>query len=199
MARNVVQQFRVAAQETRAATQQALVTLAKAKHAEVMTSEPRPRRFARLVDGVAGAKEEQVRVDGTIIYRYYRLDEVVQAAMDLLFQLSPVLSGEYRSRHTIFVDGVAAANLKDWDGKAEVMISNLVPYARKIEVGKMTMRVPGTEMVYQQAEEVLARRFGNQASIFFTFRGIVGGNVVGGSAGNKHAIRYPALIIRGRG
>ena len=62
-------------------------------------------RFTRNVDGREGASEESVRPDGVITYIYPRLDAVVQFAMEVLFDLSPVLSGEYRNSHTLFVDG----------------------------------------------------------------------------------------------
>lgn len=191
--------FVQAALETREETQAALVALAKREHRKVMQDDPRPTRFVRTVDGVRGAREEQVRPDGTIIYVYPRLDEVVQAAMDLLFELSPVLSGAYRMGHTLFVDGVEARNLGGWSGQGQILISNVLPYSRKIELGKMTMRVPGSDHVYEQAEFALRQRFGNQARIIFTFRGLMGGSVLTTRAGgNKSEYRYPALEISER-
>ncbi|KRA42096.1 hypothetical protein [Devosia sp. Root635] len=191
--------FVQAALETREETQAALVALAKREHRRVMQDDPRPSRFVRTVDGARGAREEQVRPDGTIIYVYPRLDEVVQAAMDLLFELSPVLSGAYRMGHTLFVDGVEARNLEAWSGQGQILISNVLPYSRKIELGKMTMRVPGSEHVYEQAEFTLQQRFGNQARIFFTYRGLMGGSVLTSKqGGNKSEYRYPALEIRER-
>lgn len=191
--------FVQAALTTREETQAALVVLAKREHAKVMRDDPRPSRFVRTVDGVRGAREEQVRPDGTIIYVYPRLDEVVRAAMDLLFELSPVLSGAYRMGHTLFVDGVEARNLEGWSGEGQILISNVLPYSRKIELGKMTMRVPGSDHVYEQAEFALRQRFGNQARIVFTFRGLMGGSVLTARAGgNKGEYRYPALEISER-
>lgn len=191
--------FVQAALATREETQAALVGLAKREHRKVMQGDPRPSRFVRTVDGVRGAREEQVRPDGTIIYVYPRLDEVVQAAMDLLFELSPVLSGAYRMGHTLFVDGVEARNLEGWSGQGQILISNVLPYSRKIELGKMTMRVPGSDHVYEQAEFALRQRFGNQARIVFTYRGLMGGSVLTTRAGgNKSEYRYPALEISER-
>ncbi|HEV7417864.1 MAG TPA: hypothetical protein VGN98_17045 [Tianweitania sediminis] len=141
---------------------------------------------------------EAVKADGRIVYDYGRLAEVVQAAMELLFELSPVLSGEYRMRHTLFVNGVEARNLGDWEGEGEIIISNLLPYSRKIELGKMTMRVPGTDHVYEQAEYLLRQRFGNQARIKFTYRGLAGGSVLSGKAHGQSEYRYPALNIEAR-
>jgi hypothetical protein len=191
--------FVQAALATREETQAALVGLAKREHAKVMRDAPRPGRFVRTVDGVRGAREEQVTPDGTIIYVYPRLDEVVQAAMELLFELSPVLSGAYRMGHTLFVDGVEARNLEAWSGQGQILISNVLPYSRKIELGKMSMRVPGSDHVYEQAEFALRQRFGNQARIVFTFRGLMGGSVLTTRAGgNKSEYRYPALEISER-
>lgn len=196
--RNTVQNFRIAARETVEETRQALIATAKREHSRIMQADPRPARFTRTVDGRRGAKEEAVRADGRIVYDYGRLAEVVQAAMDLLFELSPVLSGEYRMGHTLFVNGIEARNLADWDGEGEVIISNPLPYARKIELGKMKMRVPGTDHVYEQAEWLMLQRFGNQARIKFTYRGLSGGSVLTGKAHGESQYRYPALNIEAR-
>lgn len=190
--------FIAAARATVEETQRELVTLAKREHGRVMSSEPRPSRFVRTVDGVRGAPEEKVRPDGTIVYVYPRLEEVVLAAMDLLFDLSPVLSGAYRMGHTLFVNGASAPSLVDWDGESEIFIANPLPYARKIEVGRMVMRVPGSDHIYEQAEFDLVQRFGNQARIRFTFRGLAGGNVLAGKAHGQSEYRYPALVISER-
>lgn len=208
--------FRAAARATVAETHKALVDLAKREHSRVMAADPKPQRFSRKVDGVAGAREEAVKVGGKIEYSYSRLDAVVQAAMELLFDLSPVLSGEYRNGHTLFVGGASVQNLAGWDGVGEVVITNMLPYSRKIEIGKMKMRVPDTDHVYQQAEFMLRQRFGNQARIKFNFRGIVAGAMPdpisfpsslrrravngrfmasGGHAHNKSGNRFPALEI----
>jgi len=190
--------FVVGAQGVREEIQRQLVATAKREHAKIMQADPRPSRFIRTVDGVRGAREEVVKPDGTIIYVYPRLNEVVQAALDLLFELSPVHSGAYRKGHTLFVDGVEARNLEAWDGQGEILISNVLPYSRKIELGKMTMRVPGTDHVYEQAEFVLMQRFGNQARIRFTFRGLMTGSVLTGRDHGKSEYRYPALEISER-
>ena len=190
--------FAVARQATAEATKRALVETAKRLHGEVMRTDPRPTRFMRTVDARQGAREESVKPDGVITYVYPRLDAVVQYAMEVLFDMSPVLSGLYRSSHTLFVAGVAVPDLKTWDGESEIVISNTTPYARKIELGIMKMRVPGSSRVYDMAEREVRARFGNVAQIYYTYRGIVGGGVVSGRAGNKSDLRYPALVIRER-
>ncbi|MBN9334834.1 hypothetical protein [Devosia sp.] len=199
MARSgAIQIFRAAAAATIAETHAAHVALAKREHARVMQADPKPGRFTRSVDGVPGAREEAVKIGGVIRYNYARLDDVVRFAMDTLFDLSPVLSGEYRTRHQLFVGGVPATNLKDWDGSSEILITNTLPYSRKIEMSTMTMRVPGTERVYEEAAAIVARRFGNAASVIFDWQGVIAGAAANGQQGNKSGNRYPCLRIRSR-
>ena len=188
-------QFQIAQQRCLVETHRLLVATARREHAKVLEAPPRPLRFTRYVDGAQGAPEEAVRANGVITYVYNRVDVVVQFAMETLFDRSPVYTGAYRLAHTIFLNGVAVSNLKDWKPGSEVSIANFLPYSRKIEIGAMTMRQPGTDHVYEQAEQIVKRRYGNVATIIFTYRGIIGGGIVGGKPGNRSEVRYPALII----
>ncbi|MBT9370277.1 hypothetical protein [Rhizobium sp. CSW-27] len=181
MARRVLsigETVRVLKQDTEDATRDLLVRTAKREHAKVMAADPKPQAFVRIVDGVLGAPEERARPDGVIVYQYQRFDEIVQFAMETLFDLSPVLSGDYRNAHMITIDGVPATGLKDWKPGSEITILNPLPYSRKIEVGSMTMRVAGSDKVYQQARRIVMGRFGNVASIQFTYRAFIGGNSI---------------------
>ncbi|SEM68963.1 hypothetical protein SAMN04515666_11924 [Bosea lupini] len=203
MAPSIALQFKAAQLAAVAACQQDLAAFAKREHGKVMKATPRPTAFRRTVDGRLGAAEETVKPFGVIEYRYQRLGEVVQFAMETLFALSPVLSGDYRNSHTLFVGGAAVRSLKGWEARdgEEVFIANPLPYARKIELGKMTMRVPGTERVYQQAELMLRRRFGNVAAIKFTYMPVFGLAQTGRARGRTAAkqaqdLRRPALVIR---
>jgi hypothetical protein len=197
----------VAIEETKRNVQSFIAATAKRLHAEVMATDPRPTNFRRWVDGVEGAREERVKPSGIIQYRYSRLELVAQFAMETLFDKSPVGEpgdprpghpGFYRNNHIMYLNGVAVTNLKDWKAGDEIAIANAVPYSRVIELGKMKMRVPGTDHVYQQAEQIVKRRYGNVANIRFTFRGIGGLQMVGGRLGNKSDNRYPALVITER-
>jgi len=175
MAQAIAETIRILKQDTVAATKALLVQTAKAEHAAVVREQPAPQGFIRFVDGRQGAVEESVRPDGVIIYRYRRLDEVVQFAMETLFDLSPVLSGEYRNSHVLFVNGIEASNLAKLAEGDEISIMNVLPYSRKIEFGKMQMRVPGTSKVYQSARRAIEGRFGNTVSVSFTYRAFLGG------------------------
>ena len=197
MARPARQIFKIAAQATTEETRQLLIATAKREHGKIMTAEPRPQRFTRFVDGRQGAAEETVTASGRIRYVYDRLDEVVQFALETLFDFSPVLSGEYRKSHLLFVNGVAARNLENYSG-GEIVLTNVLPYSRKIELGVMNMRVNGSDQVYLRAANLVASRYGNVARVEFTYRGAVAGGAIGGKKGNQANLRYPALVIEGR-
>lgn len=218
----VGEQFRIAMQGSLEQVHKSLVDTAKREHARVMTTDPRPTSFRRFVDGSEGRIEEQVKPAGVIVYQYPRIEEVVQFALETLFDLSPVLTGAYRSAHVVFIENSPTANLKDWKSGQEITITNPLPYARKIEVGNMTMRVPGTSRVYQQAKQLVQRRWGNVARIQFTYRAIIGGMVAiqerasakGRTSGraatgdferqlapslhNRADLRFPCLVISER-
>lgn len=189
--------FTIAAQKTIAETQKLLVKVAKREHAKVMNTAPRPVAFKQFVDGRANAPIEAVKPNGVILIQYPRLDLVAQFAMETLHRLSPVgppEGGHYRDSHTLFLNGAAVSNLKGYKSGDEVTISNPIPYSRKIEIGMMKMRVPGTEQVYQRSVSIVNRRYGNLARVVFSYRGFVGGAIARGSA----AVRYPVMILSER-
>lgn len=166
--RNTAEFFDIAAQATEAATRQLLIDTAKREHAKVLGSARVP--FTRTVDGQKGRREEDVKTFGVIQYNYLRLPEVVEFAMQTLFDFSPVKEGDYRDGHTLFLNGIEVSNLKDWKSGDDVVILNLVPYTRKIEQGRMKMRVAGSDHVYERAERAVSRRYGNIARTDFVYR-----------------------------
>lgn len=192
-------------------TQQQVAAKAVEMNRAVMVKEPRPLGVKRYVDGVEGAPETAVRAGGVIVYDYNRLDLVAEVALDTLRQLSPVKEGNYVRGHVIMLNEqiVELAQLrgayKDGD---TITISNTEPYTRKIERGGKGFRTKGH--VYEKAERILVRRFGNQASIYFTYRKAPAGAIhdwarstgmssTGHASANHRAewlIRQPTLVIR---
>lgn len=195
---SVSRQFSIAIDQVKGDVRAAHVALAKREHNKVMRADPRPVTFTRVVDGRKDAAEETVSVGGIIVYHYPRLSEVVAFAMQALFDASPVDSGEYRKAHTLFVNGRPAPNLLAWSPGDEIAISNPLPYVRKIEMGLMTMRVPGTDHVYERASNIVKRRFGNVAMIRFTYRPLVAVERKPGQTASAAAreARQPAILIR---
>lgn len=165
-------QFALARKNSLAQLNGRIVTIAKQANAAIMNLEPRPAGFVRTVDGIAGAQEEAVKPNGLIVYDYQRLDLVVAFALDTLRMLSPKKSGAYVEAHTVFINGRAAQPPYVISARDDVAISNPEPYARKIEIGRMQMRIPGTDHVYQQAQQVVARAWANLVNVEFTWRSL---------------------------
>jgi hypothetical protein len=127
-----------------------------------------------------------VILPGPIVYLYHYTTEVIEQALLLLQRLSPVRSGLYAKSHTIYVGGQPTGRApKVLTG--EVIISNPVPYARKIEIGKtrsgrpFVIQVPNR--IYERAAKALRARYRNVAKIEYAYITVAGQN------------RWPALII----
>lgn len=120
-----------------------LATVARQKRDELIASGNAPPAYQTFVDGREGAPEESVRPDGAILYRFNLLGQAVAFALTYCLARSPVESGAYRRAWFVAVDG------RRWDGDlndipagSEVLVTNPMPYARKIDVGGMRMKMP---------------------------------------------------------
>lgn len=149
-----------------------------------------PDGHLQFVDGMQGARLESVKPFGRIHFSFFYTRQIVEAALKLLEETSPVDSGEYVENHTIFIDS-REATLDDTKLARRVVIANTTEYARVIEVG-MGRHVPWSkqpqvpaEGVYKAAVRRLRRKFGHLADIRDSW---VQG--VGGAPG-----RLPALTI----
>lgn len=156
-----------------------------------------------------------------LIIRFLAMQEIVDFALATLRDRSPVGSGAdrhpglYRDSHLVFLNGrvVPGGDVGAFRPGDQINISNPVPYARKIEIGRMTMSVPAH--VYEDTALVVAGRYGNRAQIRFVFMPVRFGSVeayasslAGQAAGNRRGgrqkalrdwlARQPALEIRAR-
>lgn len=152
-----------------------------------------------------------------LVYSFSNMVDVVTFALETLRELSPVGSaddqhpGLYRDSHTIFLNGHVVKDVGGFRSGDQINISNPVPYARKIEAGRGKMTVPGH--VYEQAAQLVAARFGNQAQIKFTFMPVRFGDVetyaafsrrirpgrrLSDKARRDWLVRQPALEIKAR-
>lgn len=174
-----------------------IIQMAREQHAEVMSKPPIPVRWRLFVDGVEANSTSAIKWDSTVRFQYARIDVVVNYAMEALAKLSPVLTGRYQVSHTLLIDGVPG-RIEDWDWGSEIVIVNMQPYARKIEIGAMKMRVPGTDHVFQTAAKFTRSRYSTMANISFTFMPLAAGLTVSGP-GNytaKADMRYPVMVIK---
>jgi hypothetical protein len=154
-----------------------------------------------------------------LVLRYQPMQAIVDFALETLREQSPVGSegdkhpGLYRDSHTVFLNGhvVADGDVRVFRPGDQINISNPVPYARKIEIGRARMTVPGH--VYENAALIVASRFGNQAVVRFTFMPVRFGDVqsfasfsrrirpgrrMSAKARQDWLVRQPALEIRAR-
>ncbi len=151
---------------------------ARAANAKIVATPPKPISVKRYVDGVEGAPETAVRQGGVIVYDYGRLNLVAEYALDILRQLSPVDSGDYARSHVILLNGIVIGSpntrgdmqpvqLSGYKPGDRLTISNLMPYTRKIELGQEGFSRHGH--VYEKAERIITRRFGNMARCYFIY------------------------------
>jgi hypothetical protein len=114
--------------------------------------------YTRIVDGVIGAPEEAVKLDGgTIEYRFARITEAVVFALSMAREISPDPGGEYSLSWFVAVDGVPwTGSLTDIPVSSTVIIVNNADYARMLEqrgmISKRTARRRG-----QRARGILKR------------------------------------------
>lgn len=65
-------------------------------------------------------------------------------------------------------------------------------------LGRSGLSVQAPDGVYEITARAMAKRFGNQAEIEFTYEALEGQAVVAGKRGNRSELRYPAIIITER-
>ncbi|MCK1669436.1 hypothetical protein [Bradyrhizobium sp. 153] len=154
-----------------------------------------------------------------LIFRYSAMQDIVDFALATLRERSPVGSGTdqhpglYRDSHTVFLNGqvVPDGNVDAFRSGDQINISNPVPYARKIEIGRLTMSVP--PHIYEDAAAIVGGRYGNRAAVKFTFMPVRFGGIAAFAAFSKQIrpgrrmsekarqdwlSRQPAIEIRAR-
>jgi hypothetical protein len=176
----------------------------------------RPSKVKVFVGGREGADEHTVKPGEKIEYQFDYLKSIVLDAHKRLRANSPIHRGPtkawgtmpdryvYRDSHIVFVDGQMYDDpslIPDTAG--EVIITNLMPYARMVELrgwgksGGTSFRAPYHTYELTAAE---LKRYSNFINIKFTFVDMPG--FAAGKTATKsdqsRSIRYPALIITPR-
>ncbi len=105
---------------------------------------------------------------GTIIAEYRIVDDVLKWIMQTLLARSPVISGDYKKGHRMFADDVEC-DPNNPPLASRYSFFNLVPYARRLEVGKTES---GRDFLIQVENKIYFRtgndaknKFGNVAKI----------------------------------
>ncbi len=153
--------------------------------------------YQRFVNGKEGAPEESVIPPGPIVYVFDYQAEIAAFALDWARENSPVESGAYRDAWFAMVDGQQVDAEEIPDG-AQVTITNDRPYARKIEVGSIKVRIPPG--IVERMRSAVIAEFGPIVSAEISFIQLEGGYILKRNGGRRgrHAgdsITYPALIL----
>jgi hypothetical protein len=127
--------------EMQADAKAVLISVAQTGHLKIMRDaatqglEPTWEAYA---NSPGNSDLQSVKLPGPIVYNYRYLSELIQFALDELRRQSPVVSGAYRDSHTIYVNDAPQGTTipKTIRPGDRIFISNPVPYARRLEVGR---------------------------------------------------------------
>jgi hypothetical protein len=146
-----------------------------------------------IVDGQRGASIEQASADSTIVATWQLLAEALLWISTQLIANSPVSKASedpdpsvaYLRSHKLYADGLeitpeSVALVAPAD---EYTFANIVPYARKLEMGASSQAPDG---IFEAVALMARQKFGNIARINFTYVSILG---IG---------RQPGINVRGR-
>lgn len=152
-----------------------LAAFARARLDETIKSGRGSPRYTRIVDGMAGRDESQVRGDGAgrIEYLFHHVGPAALRAIEFLRGRSPNGTVSNRPNHRKFRDSFYVGvngRLILWSnfnpdmvpGDAEIVIVNTAPDNRKVDVqmiGKQSLRYAVLEGLYDDAARMLRREF----------------------------------------
>jgi hypothetical protein len=120
-----------------------------------------------IVDRVPGASIDGVRPDGLIVFEFKLLDDVLVWISEQLVRKAPVRTGKFTASFALFADDVQVDIVDPPAGAKEYIFLNTQPYSRKIERGQSPQAPDG---IFEAIAILANRRFGNTASVGFTFR-----------------------------
>lgn len=149
-----------------------LATFARKTLAEAVSSGRASPIHRTYVDGVEGAREETVRPDGAILYRFAVLPQATAFVLSYLAERAPRGSGRLSNSFVLFVrqrgsyGNLIRAGSFDpqrMDAAADqVTIANVQPYSRKADVQKVGKRIllfSRRAGMYDDAVAAVRRRF----------------------------------------
>lgn len=138
------------------------------------------------VDGRIASSEDAVRPFGVIVYRFLRLPQVAKYAITAAREMSPVESGEYRKSWFLLADEREVAETAVPQNVQRLILTNDVPYARKIQVRGARIRgvSPG---IVERVRQLVLRRYGTSVTANIEFITLRGGYVLAGGAPARRA------------
>jgi hypothetical protein len=139
----------------------ALAQFAKKSLAEVISAGRASSRYERYVNGRQGAPEEAVEAPGPIVYEFSFWEPIITFAIDEITRRSPKKSGRFARSFVVLANQKPVTDYASISPEAEVIITNVQPYIRKVEAGV----VGGQKrfFVFDGTKRALARQFGNDS------------------------------------
>lgn len=198
----------------------ALVRIAKAGHQKIMAEQQVRSGYAPDFDFYANYQGnrnlDSVVLPGPIVYNYRYFREILDAALKLLRDASPVQSGLYRDSHTLYLNGAPiTGSVPNIRAEDEIFVSNPVPYSRRLEVGRTKSGAPFVKQVgpniYERVRQKLIARFGKVASFSLIYITVPNAHVISGGLSSHYlgkgnvrrkrrqkvgaAVQSPAIMI----
>lgn len=127
-----------------------------------------------FVDGRKGAAPEEVKPGGVIVFEFALLFSACEWIAATLLEHSPVRSGAYVRSFVFTADGDVVDPMAGIPEAREYVFTSTAAYARKIERGLSPQAPDG---VFEAVAALAARRFGNIASIKFSYRNPLFGGI----------------------
>ena len=165
---------------------QALIERANQTHARIMNEQTMREGIAPNFEAYGnrpGNPIENVTIPGAIVHHYDYRHEVIQVCLKLLRLQGPKNHGLYHDSHRIFINGIMAEQMPRTLGDSdEVMIANLTPYARRIEVGKTESGRTFTLLaehsaVYERVLRRMQRRYLNVVGMGMVYTKLPGATI----------------------
>lgn len=150
-----------------------------------------------FVDGRPEAPLEAVKPGGVIVFEFELVTDLLAWIADQLEKHSPRRTGAFAASHTLFADGVEVDPRKPPSADEYVFLSSdSAGKARALEQGHSRQAPNG---VYEVVATLAQRRFGNQASVHFSYRAAPGFSARGLTGRARGQVekdaRTPAIVV----
>lgn len=162
--------------------------------------------YQTVVDGKIGAREEDTKIGGFVLYRFNQLLAAITFALSYVLTRSPVGSGRDRHPGRFRKSWVIAVNGRDYTGDiadipfdAVVTIVNITPYSRRLSLGRHKFTLASN--LPSDLRQVLVRRFPTLDSnvVFVDLPASLSrAGVKVPVSTRKGPMRYPAVQIQAR-
>lgn len=164
----------VIVQEVNAEAHRRLVERAKAENLKVLARQKQRVGYEPAWEGFGDTPGRPVEAaKQKVVYKYTYLQEMISVFLQALRDASPSVSGKYKASHHLYIGGHQVPDdtmLKPGD---DIWISNPVPYARRLEIGKRTSGKPFLlqvdNRIYERTARKLGSRYSNAAKVEFGY------------------------------